>query len=58
MYIFNPGPFVYCYVSLPECNSQVAPENGYLEYFFVSFWGPAYFHELLLVVLGSVCTHT
>ena len=32
----------------------IAPENGRLEYFLVSFWGPAYFQGLLLLVLGSV----
>ena len=28
--------------TLPE-TSILAPENGWLEYFLVSFWGPAYF---------------
>ncbi len=28
--------------SLPETNSNFAPENGWLEDFLVSFWGPAY----------------
>ena len=31
-----------------------APKNGWLEDFFVSFWGPAYFQVRLLLVLGSV----
>ena len=28
-------------VTLPEANI-FAPENGWLEYFLVSFWGPVY----------------
>ena len=36
--------------SLPETN--MTPENGWLEYFLVSFWGPAYFQGLLLLVSG------
>ena len=38
----------------PETNSKLAPENGWLEYFLVSFWGPAYFQGRLLLVSGSV----
>ena len=30
------------------------PKNGWLEYFLVSFWDPAYFQGLLLLVSGSV----
>ena len=29
-------------ITLPETNI-FAPENGWLEYFLISFWGPAYF---------------
>ena len=38
--------------TLPETN--MAPENGWLEYFFVSFWVPAYFQGRLLLVSGRV----
>ena len=38
----------------PETNSKFAPENEWLEYFLVSFWVPAYFQVLLLLVLGGV----
>ena len=30
-------------ITLPETNSKFAPENGWLEYFLVSFWQEAYF---------------
>ena len=44
--------------TLPETN-MFASENGWLEDFLVSFWGPAYFQGLFLgggMVLGSVKT--
>ena len=34
--------------------TATAPENGWLEYFLVSFWEFAYFQVLLLLVSGSV----
>ena len=50
------GSLFNCYVSLPECSSKFAPENGCLEYFTVSFWGPAYFHRLFVVSFRE-CMH-
>ncbi len=40
--------------TLPETN--IAPQNGWLESVgtWISFWGPAYFHGRLLLVLGRV----
>ena len=39
----------------PETNSEVTPENGWLEYVLVSFWGLfAYFQGRLLFVSGRV----
>ena len=34
--MFQKGNFD---ITLPETNSKFAPENGWLEYFLVSFWG-------------------
>ena len=45
--------YIHLY-TLPETN--IAPENGWLEYFLVSFWVSAYFQWLLLLVSGSVKT--
>ena len=39
--------------TLPETNI-FAPENCWLEDFLLSFWDPAYFQGLLLLVLGMV----
>ena len=39
--------------TLPETNSHFAPENGWLEYFLVSFWGPGLFSGALAVTLVS-----
>ncbi len=33
-----------------------APENVWLEYYLLSFWGPAYFQGLVLLVSGRVGT--
>ena len=46
-FVFLPGD------TLPEANSS-PPEIGWLEYFLVSFWDPAYFQVRLLSVSGSV----
>ena len=39
--------------TLPETN-MFAPENGWLEYFLVSFWGPRPIFRCKLLVSGSV----
>ena len=39
-------PLVKSRTTLPETN--IAPENGWLEYFLVSFWDAAYFQVLLV----------
>ena len=39
-------------IALPETNSKFAPENGWLEYFLVSFWDGLFSGAML--VLGSV----
>ena len=53
-----PWFFAYFFLgggcTLPETNSEFTPENGWLEYFLVSFWVPAYFQGRLLLVSGRV----
>ena len=41
--------------TLPETNSQFAPENGWLEYFLVSFWGPVYFQGRAVGFRECIC---
>ena len=45
-------------ITLPETNSEFSPENGWLEYFLVSFWGAAYFQGAFAVSFREgMCTH-
>ena len=44
-------------VPIPKTKSEFTPENGWLEYFLFSFWGPKrpiFRCEVLLVVSGRV----
>ena len=43
--------------TLPETNSKFAPENGWLEYFLLSFLDGLFSGANLLLVLGSVRHH-
>ena len=37
---------VWVMITLPQTNSKFTPENGWLEYFLVSFWQEAYFQGI------------
>ena len=47
--------FIVYFYTLPETNSQFAPANGWLEYFLVSFWGPAYFQVRTVSFRECIC---
>ena len=44
--MFQASEFHFKKTTLPETKSKFAPENGWLEYEFVSFWVSTYFQRL------------